>query len=101
MISEFHDLSRKIDQLAEMTQLLRRENAALRQSNKTLSVENEAYRWLLEKAQTRVRELLASLPPEDAAADGALAHDAAAGEPPAHDGAVGAPLAPHSEKAAP
>ena len=68
MISEFHDLSDKIDQLAEMTQALRRENAALRQSNTTLAIENESYKRLLERAQARLLELLAKLPPDPAEA---------------------------------
>jgi len=64
MISEFHDLSDKIDRLAEMTQLLRRENAALRQSNALLSAENLAFTDRLFEAQRRVEALLASIPPE-------------------------------------
>ena len=64
MISEFHDLSEKIDRLAELTQSLRRENATLRQSNAILSAENIAYMERLAEAQRRVEALLASIPPE-------------------------------------
>lgn len=70
MISEFHDLSEKIDRLAELTQSLRRENATLRQSNAILAAENEAFMERLAQAQRRVESLLASLPAEaDAAAE--------------------------------
>jgi cell division protein ZapB len=64
MISEFHDLSEKIDRLAELTQSLRRENATLRQSNAILAAENEPYMERLAQAQRRVESLLASLPAE-------------------------------------
>lgn len=74
MISEFHDLSAKIDQLAEMTHALRRENAQLRQANTRLADENESYKWLLDRAQTRLSDLLAALPPDDQQ----IVHDAMA-----------------------
>ncbi|MDL2358079.1 MAG: hypothetical protein QFF03_22740 [Pseudomonadota bacterium] len=67
MISEFQDLSDKIDRLAELTASLRRENAALRQASAILSTENSAYKGLLAEAQRRVAALLEQLPP--AAAD--------------------------------
>ncbi|MEO7580881.1 MAG: hypothetical protein ABIT83_25030 [Massilia sp.] len=69
MISEFHDLSDKIDRLAELTLSLRRENAALRQSNALLSAENTSCHARLAEAQRRVESLLAALPqnPADAA----------------------------------
>ncbi|MGZ8288251.1 MAG: hypothetical protein ACXW2U_08200 [Telluria sp.] len=66
MISEFQELSDKIDRLAEMTMSLRRENAALRQSNTLLGRENEAYMERLSEAQRRVEALLAQLPAPDA-----------------------------------
>lgn len=66
MISEFHELSDKIDRLAELTQSLRRENATLRQSNAILSAENIAYMERLTQAQRRVEALLASIPGEHA-----------------------------------
>jgi cell division protein ZapB len=62
MISEFQDLSDKIDRLAELTTSLRRENATLRQSNALLSAENIAYMERLGEAQRRVEALLARLP---------------------------------------
>ena len=66
MISEFQELSDKIDRLAEMTMSLRRENAALRQSNILLGRENEAFMERLSEAQRRVEGLLAQLPAHDA-----------------------------------
>jgi cell division protein ZapB len=65
MISEFHDLSDKIDRLAELTQSLRRENATLRQSNALLSAENVAFMDRLSEAQRRVEALLAQMPPAE------------------------------------
>jgi len=67
MISEFHDLSDKIDRLAELTQSLRRENATLRQSNALLAAENEAFMARLSEAQRRVEALLAQMPAEPGA----------------------------------
>ena len=64
MISEFNDLSDKIDRLAELTQSLRRENASLRQSNALLAAENEAFMDRLSQAQRRVEALLETIPPE-------------------------------------
>ncbi|MES2321095.1 MAG: hypothetical protein V4633_02405 [Pseudomonadota bacterium] len=78
MISEFHDLSDKIDRLAELTQSLRRENATLRQSNAILAAENEAFMERLSQAQRRVESLLASLPAEPEAADEPVTNDEAA-----------------------
>jgi FtsZ-binding cell division protein ZapB len=69
MISEFNDLSDKIDRLAELTQSLRRENATLRQSNALLAAENVAFMERLSEAQRRVEALLASIPPEPGAED--------------------------------
>ncbi|QYF91869.1 DUF904 domain-containing protein [Massilia sp. PAMC28688] len=68
MISEFTDLSDKINRLAEMTVSLRRENATLRQSNAMLAAENEAFMTRLSEAQQRVEALLAAMPPEADAA---------------------------------
>jgi predicted nuclease with TOPRIM domain len=65
MISEFQDLSDKIDRLAELTQSLRRENAQLRESNKLLGDENLAFMQRLGEAQRRVEALLAQLPAPD------------------------------------
>ena len=65
MISEFNDLSDKIDRLAELTLSLRRENATLRQSNALLAAENVAFMERLFEAQHRVEALLAAIPPEE------------------------------------
>jgi FtsZ-binding cell division protein ZapB len=62
MISEFQDLSNKIDLLAEMTQVLRRENAALRQANAVLVAENVGYVQRMGEAQQRVQALLEKIP---------------------------------------
>lgn len=65
MISEFKDLSDKIDRLAELTASLRRENAQLRQSNALLASENAVFMERLAQAQQRVEALLASIPADD------------------------------------
>ena len=57
MISEFHDLSEKIDQLAALTQSLRTENYLLRQANTILGAENLAFQQRLAEAQRRVEAL--------------------------------------------
>ena len=72
MISEFNDLSDKIDRLAELTLSLRRENATLRQSNALLAAENVAFMERLSEAQLRVEALLATIPAEESDADDAL-----------------------------
>jgi cell division protein ZapB len=67
MISEFQDLSDKIDRLAELTQGLRSENYLLRQANALLSAENLDFKERTIEAQRRVEALLAQLPaPVDA-----------------------------------
>lgn len=84
MISEFQDLSDKIDRLAQLTQSLRAENYLLRQANHLLSAENIAFKERLIEAQRRVEALLEQLPaPEADAAEAADAADAGleAGEP--------------------
>ena len=70
MISEFQDLSDKIDRLAQLTQALRSENYLLRQANTLLSAENVDFKHRLLTAQQRVEALLAQLEPPapDAAA---------------------------------
>nr|WP_315257622.1 hypothetical protein [uncultured Duganella sp.] len=65
MISEFQELSDKIDQLAEMTQTLRRENAQLRQANAALVVENMGHQRRLSEASVRVAALLEQIPALD------------------------------------
>jgi cell division protein ZapB len=62
MISDFQELSDKIDQLAEMTAALRRENAQLRQANAALVVENMGYQRRLSEASVRVEALLEQIP---------------------------------------
>ena len=67
MISEFQDLSDKIDRLAQLTQSLRAENYLLRQANSLLSAENLAFKERLLEAQRRVESLLEQFPaPDDA-----------------------------------
>lgn len=62
MISDFQDLSDKIDQLAELTQALRRENAHLRQANAVLISENIDFNRRLREAHERVAALLEKIP---------------------------------------
>ena len=66
MISEFQDLSDKIDRLAQLTQALRSENYLLRQANALLSAENVDFKNRLLAAQQRVEGLLAHLEPAPA-----------------------------------
>ena len=67
MISEFQDLSDKIERLAQLTQTLRSENYLLRQANALLSAENVDFKNRLIAAQQRVEALLGQLePPEPA-----------------------------------
>lgn len=68
MISEFKDLSDKIDRLAALAQTLRRENAELRLENARLAGTNEAYMERLSRAQQRIEALLARLPADVATA---------------------------------
>ncbi len=76
MISEFHDLSDKIDRLAALTLSLRRENAELRQLNASLSTENAVYMQRLGDVQRRVEALLEKIPAlEEADAAAATADD--------------------------
>lgn len=69
MISEFEELSDKIDQLAEMTNALRRENAQLRQANAALVVENMGYQRRLSEASGRIVALLEKVPALEAESD--------------------------------
>jgi cell division protein ZapB len=70
MISEFQDLSDKIDRLAQLAQSLRSENYLLRQANALLSAENVDFKHRLIAAQQRVEAMLAQLePPAPAAPD--------------------------------
>lgn len=78
MISEFQDLSDKIDRLAQLTQSLRAENYLLRQANSLLSAENLAFKERLNEAQRRVEALLGQFPAPDAdpAAESDAGHEA-------------------------
>jgi uncharacterized protein (TIGR02449 family) len=69
MISEFQELSDKIDRLAQLTQSLRSENYLLRQANALLSAENVDFKHRLLQAQQRVEAMLAQLEPADASPD--------------------------------
>lgn len=75
MISEFHDLSDKIDRLAALTLSLRRENAELRQLNASLSTENAVYMQRLGDVQRRVEALLEKIPALEQADAAATADD--------------------------
>ena len=65
MISEFQELSDKIDRLAQLTQSLRSENYLLRQANALLSAENIDFKNRLLQAQQRVEAMLAQLEPAE------------------------------------
>jgi cell division protein ZapB len=79
MISEFQDLSDKIDRLAQLAQSLRSENYLLRQANALLSAENLDFKHRLIEAQRRVEALLVQLEPEPEPADSPAADGAAPG----------------------
>jgi hypothetical protein len=68
MIPDFQELSDKIDQLAEMTVALRRENAQLRQANAALVADNIGYQRRLGEAANRIEALLEHVPALDVAA---------------------------------
>ncbi|WP_307729778.1 hypothetical protein [Massilia sp. YIM B04103] len=70
MISDFQELSDKIDQLAELTLTLRRENSQLRQANAALVAESIANQRRLGEAHARVQALLEKIsPPETVASE--------------------------------
>lgn len=62
MSSEFHQLSEKIGQLAELTYALRRENAQLRLRATGLQSENEELKQRIGEAHQRVAALLEKFP---------------------------------------
>ena len=62
MNSEFHLLSKKIDQLAELAQSLRRENADLRLNTIALITENADLSRRMQEAYQRVSALLEKIP---------------------------------------
>lgn len=67
MISEFHQLSEKIEQLAELAGSLRRENAQLRASLAAATTENADLARRIEEACQRVSALLEQIPAADEA----------------------------------
>jgi uncharacterized protein (TIGR02449 family) len=62
MISEFQDLSDKIEQLAALVGSLRDENAQLRQTNLLLNEVNTALLERLVEAQHRIEAVIEQLP---------------------------------------
>jgi len=62
MVSEIHQLSEKVSQLAELTFSLRRENAELRISMAALAAENTDLSDRIEEAYRRVNMLLEKMP---------------------------------------
>lgn len=79
MISEFQDLSDKIERLAALVGSLRRENALLQQTNKLLNDENMAYLERLTEVQHRVEAVIEQLPaPEEEEQEDAEPMDAEA-----------------------
>lgn len=62
MISEFQDLSNKIDLLADMIHMLRRENAELRQTNAALNADHALHVQRMCEVQQRVEALLEKVP---------------------------------------
>ena len=66
MISEFQQLSQKIEQLALLVQNLRSENAQLRLEVVSLRSDNHDANQRIELAYQRVASLLAQLPPDPA-----------------------------------
>lgn len=62
MVSDFTSLLDKVTQLAELSQALRNENAALRGELATLSDENMRLAARMKEAHDRVESLLSALP---------------------------------------
>ncbi len=62
MISEFLWLSKKIEQLAELAQSLRRENAELRLQAAAMALENAELSKRMAEAHVRVTALLDKIP---------------------------------------
>jgi cell division protein ZapB len=65
MVSEFHQLSEKVSQLADLAASLRRENAELRMNVATLTTENADLAKRIEEAYRRVSALLEKIPASD------------------------------------
>ena len=66
MISDFHLLSDKIDELAALTQALRRENAELRLAMIAMATEKADMAARMAEAQLRVIAVLEQLPVPEA-----------------------------------
>ena len=62
MNSDFQQLSKKIDQLAELTKTLRQENATLRLQLTASGADVAACRDKMQQAEQRIVALLAQLP---------------------------------------
>ncbi len=62
MISDFQQLSEKIDELAALAQSLRRENADLRLTMTALAAENADLSRRMQEAHQRVSVLLENMP---------------------------------------
>jgi cell division protein ZapB len=62
MISEFQSLSEKINQLAELAQSLRRENAELRLNVAATAAENADLSKRMQEAYKRISALLEKMP---------------------------------------
>jgi len=65
MITDFHNLSAKIGQLADLTQALRSENADLRIKSAALAAENAELTRRMQEAHERVAALLAKIPAQE------------------------------------
>ncbi|MBF8178415.1 MULTISPECIES: DUF904 domain-containing protein [Oxalobacteraceae] len=65
MITDFHNLSAKISQLADLTQSLRSENADLRIKSAALAAENAELTRRMQEAHERVAALLAKIPTQE------------------------------------
>jgi uncharacterized coiled-coil DUF342 family protein len=62
MVSEIHQLSEKLDRLVELTNALRQENAALRETVSALQSENAELNSRIDEACVRVASLLEKIP---------------------------------------
>ena len=78
MISEFQDLSDKIERLAELVVSLRSENAQLRQTNLLLNEVNTALIERIVEVQHKVEAVIEQLPAPEVDADVAADADASA-----------------------
>lgn len=65
MITDFHNLSEKIGQLADLTQSLRSENADLRLKAVALAAENAELTRRMQEAHDRVAALLEQIPAQE------------------------------------